>query len=82
MTEAARNQFTRVFAADGTVLLAQDETPREGTTADGLAQLPPAFARLGEKTGIDLQLAGEPRHGDRDRGERAGAGAAAMVDGR
>lgn len=45
-----------VTGADGTVLLEHDETPRDATTAEGLAQLPPAFARLGEKTGIDRML--------------------------
>lgn len=48
-----------VTGADGTVLLAQDETPRADTTAAGLAQLPPAFSRLGEKTGLDRMLCGK-----------------------
>ena len=45
-----------VTGADGTVLLEHDETPRDATTAASLALLPPAFARLGEKTGIDRML--------------------------
>lgn len=57
---ARANRFFRslvpVTGLDGTTLLAQDETPRESTTAVGLGQLPPAFARLGEKTGIDRLL--------------------------
>lgn len=38
--------------AQGDVVLAQDETPRPGTTAQSLAELAPAFAALGAK-GLD-----------------------------
>lgn len=34
-----------------------DETPREGTTAESLAALPPAFAEMGAKYGLDRVLA-------------------------
>ncbi len=45
-----------VTGADGAVLLAQDETPRPQTTAEGLAAMAPAFAAMGEKYGIDALL--------------------------
>jgi acetyl-CoA C-acetyltransferase len=45
-----------VQAADGTVLLERDETPRPQTHAQSLAQLAPAFAAMGEKYGIDALL--------------------------
>ena len=38
--------------------LATDETPRPGTTADTLGTLPPAFAEMGEKYGLDRLIAG------------------------
>jgi acetyl-CoA C-acetyltransferase len=38
-----------VIAADGAVLLEQDEPVRPGTTVESLAQLPPSFARSGSK---------------------------------
>ena len=44
---------TPVLDADGTVLLAQDETPRAQTTLESLGQLTPAFAAMAEKYGID-----------------------------
>ena len=40
----------------GATVLAQDETPRAGTTAEGLAAMAPAFAAMGEKYGIDALL--------------------------
>lgn len=40
----------------GETLLAQDETPRASTTLASLAQLPAAFAAMGEKYGIDALL--------------------------
>ncbi|MCI1191212.1 acetyl-CoA C-acyltransferase [Calidifontimicrobium sp. SYSU G02091] len=42
---------------DGRTLLATDETPRASTTAATLADLQPAFAGLGAKTGLDEWLA-------------------------
>jgi acetyl-CoA C-acetyltransferase len=45
-----------VQAADGTLLLERDETPRPQTNAQSLAQLEPAFAAMGEKYGIDALL--------------------------
>ena len=45
-----------VQAADGSVLLERDETPRPQTNAQSLAQLAPAFAAMGEKYGIDALL--------------------------
>jgi acetyl-CoA C-acetyltransferase len=42
-----------VLAADGSVLLERDETPRPQTSAQSLAQLEPAFAAMGAKYGID-----------------------------
>ncbi len=42
-----------VAAADGTVLLERDETPRPQTSAQSLAQLEPAFAAMGAKHGIN-----------------------------
>jgi acetyl-CoA C-acetyltransferase len=45
-----------IQAADGSVLLEQDETPRPQTNAQSLAQLAPAFAAMGEKYGIDALL--------------------------
>ncbi|WP_119354235.1 acetyl-CoA C-acyltransferase [Azohydromonas sediminis] len=42
---------------DGRTLLAADETPRASTTAQTLADLQPAFAGLGAKTGLDGWLA-------------------------
>lgn len=56
---AARQQghFSRslvpVRDANGTVLLAEDELIRPGTTAQGLAKLPAAFAQMGEAMGYD-----------------------------
>jgi acetyl-CoA C-acetyltransferase len=44
-----------VTAADGAVVLDQDEHPRPGTTLEGLAKLQPAFAAMGESS-----LDGEP----------------------
>lgn len=38
---------------EGQTLLAQDETPRPQTTAEGLAAMQPAFAGLGAKHGLD-----------------------------
>lgn len=42
--------------ANGATLLTQDETPRAATTSESLAALQSAFARLGEKSGIDKIL--------------------------
>lgn len=42
--------------ADGPALLEADETPRAQTTREGLAQLAPAFAVMGEKHGINALL--------------------------
>ncbi len=50
-----------VMAPDGTLLLERDETPRRNTSAESLAALPPAFAELTAKYGIDRLLA--PRLG-------------------
>lgn len=50
-----------VMAPDGTLLLERDETPRRNTSAESLAALPPAFAELTAKYGIDRRLA--PRLG-------------------
>jgi acetyl-CoA C-acetyltransferase len=56
---AARQQghFSRslvpVRDANGTVLLAEDELIRPGTTVQGLAKLPAAFAQMGEAMGYD-----------------------------
>lgn len=36
--------------------LAADETPRAGTSAEGLAALAPAFAEMGEKYGLDAAI--------------------------
>ncbi|MBL8380026.1 MAG: acetyl-CoA C-acyltransferase [Burkholderiales bacterium] len=47
-----------VTDAAGTVLLAADETPREGTTAEKLSAMAPAFAEWGAK-GIDAMLAAQ-----------------------
>ncbi|MDE2395166.1 MAG: acetyl-CoA C-acyltransferase [Burkholderiales bacterium] len=46
-----------VADAEGTLLLAADETPRPQTSAATLAELKPAFAALGAKTGLDDWLA-------------------------
>ncbi|GAB3228665.1 acetyl-CoA C-acetyltransferase [Mycolicibacterium hippocampi] len=50
-TAIAEGRFDRslisVTAADGSVVLEQDEHPRPGTTADKLAALKPAFAAMG-----------------------------------
>lgn len=40
----------------GTVLLAQDETPRAGTTLESLSALAAAFAEMGQKYGVDALL--------------------------
>lgn len=58
---AARDsgRFTSVVPVNdpaGQTLLAQDETPRGNTTAEGLASMSPAFAAMGEKYGIDALL--------------------------
>ena len=42
-----------VVDANGVTLLAQDEHPRPGTTAESLAKLRPSFAKLGEGFGFD-----------------------------
>jgi acetyl-CoA C-acetyltransferase len=42
---------------DGRTLLTVDETPRASTTTATLSELPPAFAGLGAKTGLDTWLA-------------------------
>jgi acetyl-CoA C-acetyltransferase len=42
-----------VVGGDGRVLLDRDEHMRPGTTAEGLAQLEPSFARLGSEGGFD-----------------------------
>jgi len=63
---AADSQARAVAARDGgrfaslvpVAGLAADETPRPGTTPEGLAALPPAFAEMGEKWGLDAVLAG------------------------
>ena len=53
--------ITSVRNAQGEVLLQQDETPRASTTLEGLQQLPPAFAEMGQKYGVDALLC--QRHG-------------------
>jgi acetyl-CoA C-acetyltransferase len=45
-----------VLDSSGAVVLAQDETPRASTTLVSLAQLPQAFAVMGEKYGLDALL--------------------------
>ncbi|MFC7410018.1 acetyl-CoA C-acyltransferase [Hydrogenophaga atypica] len=45
-----------VTGPDGSVLLAQDETPRPQTSIEGLAAMAPAFAAMGEKYGVDALL--------------------------
>ena len=42
--------------SEGNTCLAHDETPRPQTSAASLANLPPAFATMGEKYGIDALL--------------------------
>jgi acetyl-CoA C-acetyltransferase len=45
-----------VYDAQGQLLLSRDETPRPATTASTLAQLEPAFAKMGETYGMDAML--------------------------
>ena len=55
----AEGRFTSVQPvrdAQGQILLDADETPRAQTSAETLATLPPAFARLGESSGLDAFL--------------------------
>lgn len=69
-----------VTGPDGSVLLAQDETPRPQTSSEGLAAMTPAFAAMGEKYGIDALLCkhyGLPRM---DHVQHAG-NSPAMADG-
>lgn len=59
--EAAREagHFRSVVAAKnaaGDTVLAQDETPRAGTSLESLSALAPAFAELGQKYGIDALM--------------------------
>lgn len=42
------NSIIPIIDEDGTMLLTKDEYPRPGTTAEGLAQLKPAFAALAD----------------------------------
>jgi acetyl-CoA C-acetyltransferase len=66
--------------ASGATLLTQDETPRAGTTSASLATLPPAFARLGEKSGIDKLLCAKYGLAAIDHVQHAG-NSPAMADG-
>lgn len=51
--EGRFRSIVAVTAADGSPLLAVDETPRRGTSAESLAKLPLAFAESGAKYGFD-----------------------------
>ena len=84
-------RFTRsvvpVLAADGTVLLEQDEHLRPGTTVESLAQLPASFARSGAKPrdpdGLsydDMCRATYPQVGEIDHVHHAG-NSSGVVDG-
>lgn len=42
-----------IHGEDGALLLGADETPRRSTTAESLAALPPAFADMAAKYGLD-----------------------------
>jgi acetyl-CoA C-acetyltransferase len=42
-----------IHADDGALLLSADETPRRSTSAESLAALPPAFADMAAKYGLD-----------------------------
>ena len=42
-----------IHGEDGALLLGADETPRRSTTAESLAALPPAFAEMATKYGLD-----------------------------
>lgn len=58
---AAREQgrfvsIVPVKGEGGEILLAQDETPRAGTSLESLAALAPAFAEMGAKYGVDALL--------------------------
>jgi len=61
---AAESQARAVAARDGGRFarlvalpeLAADETPRAGTSVDSLSALPPAFAEMGEKYGLDTAI--------------------------
>lgn len=50
---AFERSIVPVVDANGVTLLAQDEHPRPGTTAESLAKLRPSFAKLGEGFGFD-----------------------------
>jgi acetyl-CoA C-acetyltransferase len=62
---AAQSQSRGASARDGgrfaslvpVAGLSADETPRPGTSADALAALPPAFAEMGQKYGLDAVMA-------------------------
>jgi len=69
-----------VTDVSGAVLLAADETPRAQTTAATLAALPPAFADLGSKSGLDVWLAHHFGLGRIEHVHTAG-NAPAMADG-
>lgn len=82
---AARDsgRFTSVVpvtGAAGDTLLAQDETPRSNTTAEGLAAMAPAFAAMGEKYGIDALLCQRYGLSAMDHVQHAG-NSPAMADG-
>ena len=47
------NSVIPVVDANGVTVLDHDEFIREGTTADGLAQLKPSFAQIGDQGGFD-----------------------------
>jgi acetyl-CoA C-acetyltransferase len=61
---AAQSQARALAARDGGRFarlvalpeLAADETPRPGTSVDSLSALPPAFAEMGEKYGLDTAI--------------------------
>jgi acetyl-CoA C-acetyltransferase len=69
-----------VCAADGTPLLAHDETIRGGTTLDGLAALAPAFAQKGAARFDAVALARYPSVGTVHHVHTAG-NSSAIVDG-
>lgn len=75
---AARDggRFASVVPVAG---LSRDETPRPGTTAETLAALPPAFAEMGMKSGLDALMAARLGLGGIDHVHHAG-NSPAMAD--
>lgn len=78
--EGAFRSLVPVVAQDGTIVLAQDEAIRGGTSLEALAALPAAFAQMGAERFDAVALAKYPQAGEVRHLHTAG-NSSAIVDG-